>query len=314
MMQALAIAREFRAQAVLTSPYGFFWLAAARVAREMAIPLHLIVHDDWASTVTSNRGGCVGIVKRWFARRVMRPVYRQAASRLCVSPNMVEKYQMWFGARGDVLYPSRGDDSPAPRIRVRSAPCGPPVVAYCGLIHQAGTVDSLCQLAAVLATMNGRLDYYGPHTADVLAANWGLTAPVVRAIGFLPAAELGERVGSTAHVLFLPASFRRRERDDVSTLFPSKLADYTAIGLPVLVWGPNYSSAVRWAADNPGATVCVTDRNPTALIAPLKGLLDGPATAVSVAAAGVEAGNQYFDLTSARETFINAITSSTSDQ
>ncbi len=308
MMQTLDVVREFDAEAVLTSPYDFFWLAAARVARDLNIPLHLVLHDDWASTITSNRGGQVGMVKRWFVRRLMGPVYRQAASRLCVSPGMVEQYQAWFGAGADVLYPSRGEDSPAPRIRVRCECSGPPVVAYCGLIHQAGTAVLLRELAAVLAAMNGRLDYYSPYTADFLAANWGLTPPVVRSVGFLPAAEMGERVGRTAHILFLPASFEPREREDVSTLFPSKLADYTAIGLPVLVWGPGYSSAARWAAENPGATLCITDSDPTALKAALSRLVADPLHAVSVAIAGVEAGNQYFELTAARRKFFSAIT------
>jgi hypothetical protein len=308
MMQALDFVRGFDPEAVLTSPYDFFWLAAARMARNLGIPLHLILHDDWGSTVTSNRGGRVGMVKRWFTRLMMGPVYRQAASRLCVSPGMVEQYQSWFGVGADVLYPSRGDDSPELRLRIRRDSSGPPVVAYCGLIHQSGTAASLRKLAAVLTTMDGHLDYYGPYSADLLAANWGLAPPVVRAVGFFSAAEMGDRVGRTAQVLFLPASFEPREREDVATLFPSKLADYTAIGLPVLVWGPEYSSAARWAAENPGATVCVMDPDPAALKAALNRLVADPLYALSVATAGVEAGNRYFELAAVRKKFLSAIT------
>ena len=227
----------------------------------------------------------------------MGPVYRQAASRLCVSPGMVERHQAWFGSGADVLYPSRGEDSPEPRLRVRCDHEGPPVVAYCGLIHQVGTAVLLRELAAVLATMNGRLDFYGPYSADVLAANWGLTPPVVWAAGFFPAAEMGERVGCQRdgpRGSSLPASFEPREREDVSTLFPSKLADYTAIGLPVLVWGPGYSSAARWAAENPGATVCITDHDPTPVKAALNRLVGDPVYTVKVAMAGIQAGNRDF--------------------
>ena len=215
----------------------FLLAGGARAARELGIPLHLILYDDWASKVTGNREGRVGMMKRWVMRQVMGPVYRRATSRLCVSPGMAEQYQEWFKTGSKVLYPSRGDDSPEPRLRVRHVGDGPPVVAFCGRIHQAGNAALLRELAAVLATMNGRIDFYGPYTAQSLAVDYGLTAPVVRTAGFFPAAEMGERVGRTAHALFLPASFEPRERDDVATLFPSKLADYTAIGLPVLVWG-----------------------------------------------------------------------------
>lgn len=305
---ALAIVREFDPEAILTIPYDFFWLAADRIARALGIPLHLIVHDDWASTVTANRGGPIGRLKRGLVRRVMGPVYRQAASRLCVSPGMIERYRAWFGVGGDVLYPSRGEDSPEARVRVRSAPTGPPVVAYCGLIHQAGTAHLLRELAGVLRDLNGVLDYYGPYSADFLARTWRLSTPTVRVAGFLPAREMGERVARTAHAVFLPASFEPRERDDVTTLFPSKLADYTAIGLPVLMWGPVYSSAARWAAENPGAALCVTDPDPTAVRAAVRRLTDDREYATQVAAAGVEAGNRYFGLVTAREVFLAAIT------
>ncbi len=144
--QTLEAMHAFAPEAVLTIPYDFFWLATAEAARRLSLPLHLIIHDDWPSTVTSNRGGLIGGMKRWCARRLFGPVYRQAASRLCISPNMAEQYQRRFGAPGEVLYPNRGDDSPEPRVRVRESEGGPPVVAYCGwLIHQAGTAKLLCE-------------------------------------------------------------------------------------------------------------------------------------------------------------------------
>jgi hypothetical protein len=107
-------------------------------------------------------------------------------------------------------------------------------------------------------------------------------------------------------LLYLPASFHERERVDVSTLFPSKLADYTAVGLPVLVWGPAYSSAARWAADNPGATELVTGPGPAALQPALQRLSD-PVHAARVATAGVAAGARDFDPLAVRSRFWGAL-------
>src|SRR5262249_20905493 len=151
------------------------------------------------------------------------------------------------------------------------------------------------QLAEVLAGLGGHLDLYTLLSAHDLAAR-GLRPPTVRAPGFFPAAEMGERVARSAHALFLPASFAPRERVDVSTLFPSKLADYTSIGLPVLVWGPEYSSAARWVAENPGATVCVTEPSPASVRLALQRIAEDPEYAAGTAAAGLEAGNRDFDL------------------
>jgi hypothetical protein len=39
------------------------------------------------------------------------------------------------------------------------------------------------------------------------------------------------------------------ERENMELSFPSKLADYTAVGLTLLICGPRYCSAVKWADD-----------------------------------------------------------------
>jgi hypothetical protein len=134
-----------------------------------------------------------------------------------------------------------------------------------------------------------------------------LDLPNVRLPGFFPAAEVAERVGSTAHALFLPASFDPRERIDISTLFPSKLADYTAIGLPILVWGPGYSSAVRWATDHPGATVCITSTDLAAVQSAVMRLAEGPGYATDIASAGLVAGATCFDPAPAREALYSTL-------
>src|SRR5205823_3973379 len=125
---------------------------------------------------------------------------------------MVESCRAWYGAPGDLLYPSLGDDSPRPVIRVRPDRSGPPVAAFCGHIHQDGTTDLLRRLAGVLAGAGGHLDLYTVLSARELAAR-GLAAPNVGLRGFFPAHEMGERLGKSADVLFLPASFEPRERE-----------------------------------------------------------------------------------------------------
>ena len=136
---------------------------------------------------------------------------------------------------------------------------------------------------------------------------WELDLPNVRPRGFFGAAGMGERVGQTAHILFLPASFDPRERVDISTLFPSKLADYTAIGLPILVWGPDYSSAIRWAVDHPGATVYIADKDPAAIQTAVTRLMADRGFAAQIAAAGMSAGAECFNPASARRALHDAL-------
>ena len=58
--------------------------------------------------------------------------------------------------------------------------------------------------------------------------------------------------------------------------FPSKLTDYTAAGLPMLIYGPPYCSAVRWARENAGVAEMVDDENPKGLTEALHRLAASP--------------------------------------
>jgi hypothetical protein len=114
------------------------------------------------------------------------------------------------------------------------------------------------------------------------------------------------RVSETSDALFLPTSFESAEQTDMATLFPSKLADYTAIGLPVLVWAPRYSSAARWVTENQGAAELITDPDPTALREPII-RLKNPEYAAKIASAGVAAGIRDFSATTIRKRFMDAL-------
>jgi hypothetical protein len=296
---------EFAPEAVLTVSHMHLWFTAAAAAERLGVPLHLILHDDWPACQANYQRASTRPIARWACHQVMRRIYRRARSRLCISPGMEEHYRACFGVRGQVLYPCRGEDSPAGRVRVRPDAAGPPVVAYCGFIHPHAAPRSwlalIRKLADTLAALGGHLDLYTQMPREQLEAA-GLTPPTVRYPGFLPPAEMGERIGRTAHALFLNASFEPSEREEVATLFPSKLTDYTAIGLPILVWGPAYSSAARWAAENPDAAILVIDEDPGPVRDAITRVVADPDYAARLAAAAVRAGDRYFDPSVARST------------
>ena len=52
-------------------------------------------------------------------------------------------------------------------------------------------------------------------------------------------------------------SFDASDRANMEMAFPSKLADYTATGVPLMIYGPSYCSAVTWARENPGVAEVV---------------------------------------------------------
>src|SRR5439155_1149854 len=92
----------------------------------------------------------------------------------------------------------------------------------------------------------------------------------------VPARELVERLRREVDVLYLPMSFDLSERNAVEMSFPSKLTDYTATGLPLLIQGPEYCSAVRWAQEVCDVAEIATMRGSNALRASLKRLSESP--------------------------------------
>ena len=189
MMRTLP--HDFKPEAVLTVAHGYSWVTAAEFARRHRLPLHLIVHDDWPSMTRK---------KTPFAR-----VYREAASRLCVSPFMVDEYQRRYGVYGQVLYPSRAQDAPTfttPPERLREVG-RKTVFAFAGTINTPQISRLLRMLAECLDAQNGELLIFGPLTTSQ-AAVYGLDRPNIRLCGMLSSGELIQRLRSEVDALVVP--------------------------------------------------------------------------------------------------------------
>lgn len=230
----------FLPEAVLTVAHGVSWVTAAEYAARQCLPLHFICHDDWPSLVGAPHRP---LVDEAFAR-----VYRQAAARYCVSPFMVDEYQRRYGAAGTLLLPSRSADAvvfdaPAPRLREQPDRIQ---FVFAGTVNSPGYESLLRSLATSLAPFNADLVLFGPITSEQ-AKSAGLDRPNVKLGGLIPATELLLRLRAEADVLFVPMSFAMEDRANMRMGFPSKLTDYTAAGLPMLICGPPDCSAVRWA-------------------------------------------------------------------
>jgi glycosyltransferase involved in cell wall biosynthesis len=246
---------------VLTVAHGYSWLTAAEYAAKAKIPLCVIVHDDWP-----NIGKRRGWIQSWMRNR-FGEVYRQAAARLTVSPNMNDEYRVRYGVRGDVLYPSQAVDAIF-RNSHRYVDAGPVhtigksfAIAYAGTIAPAGYADLLKLVATCILGMGGKLVIYGPLTSEQ-ARSHGLDLPNIELRGLLAPEKLQECLVADADILLLPMSFEKEDASNMRFAFPSKLADYSLTDLPILILGPAYSSAVRWAQESGLATRVVTCMDP----------------------------------------------------
>jgi glycosyltransferase involved in cell wall biosynthesis len=259
-LQLKKLVEDFKPEAILTVLHGFSWLTAAVVAKKCKLPLHLITHDDWPH---------VNLMPKIFQSHLDKDfgkVYRQAVKRYCVSPYMEEIYRQRYGVEGTVLYPSRGFYAPefkAPPQRIKEA-SGKMTVAYAGSLHLRGYITSLIKLADFLEPFGGQLIIHSNINKED-AQKLGLHKPNVSVKSLIPSERMVEKLREEADVLYVPMTFEERFRAHMQTSFPSKLAEYTATGLPILIWGPSYCSAVRWAKENLGIAEIVDNPDVQAL-------------------------------------------------
>lgn len=296
------ILEGFEPQAVLTVAHGYSWMAAARFASQRGLPLHMIVHDDWPRVA-----GFRGVAARWLDREFGR-IYRAAASRLCVSPYMAQDYARRYGATASVLYPARAPgatvyDAPPDRLKDTGRPL---VAGFGGTVNTAGYVAALRALGEALAESGGHLEIFGPLRAED-AARQGLAAPTTRLNGLVKAEEFVALLRDRVDLLFAPMSFAPEDADNMKLSFPSKLTDYTACGLPILIYGPEYASAVQWARANPGVASVVTDDAGPALREAVRALQSDSALRLGLASKAIEAGARMFSAEAAERTFLDAL-------
>jgi glycosyltransferase involved in cell wall biosynthesis len=292
----------FHPEGVLTVAHGYGWLAAARLARERQLSLHLIVHDDWPRVAH-----ILPPFDAWLDRQFGR-VYCQARSRFCVSPFMRDDYKDRYDITGTVLYPSRAADCPAFE--------NPPerlgrddhliTVAFAGTINTPGYIQALVELAAALEPLGGQLFVFGPLSPEAARAV-RLDRPNIALQGLLKLGELMTRMRAEADVLFVPMSFAHADAANMKMGFPSKLTDYTAIGLPLLIYGPAYCSAVRWARENAGVAEVVDCEDAFALTSAVNRLANDPEYRIRLARCALAVGNRYFPHAVAEEAFLREI-------
>ena len=105
----------------------------------------------------------------------------------------------------------------------------------------------------------------------------------------------------------MPMSFNAVDRANMEFSFPSKLTDYTTAGLPLLIYGPHYCSAVQWARENPGVAEVVTADNAETLARTVGALAETPVLRAELGARALAVGDRYFSCVLARSVFHGAV-------
>jgi hypothetical protein len=164
-------------------------------------------------------------------------------------------------------------------------------VAFAGTINSSGYIRALVALQDALKLTGGRLLIFGPLSAET-AQQMRLNDPNTEIRGLLPPTELLTILRDEVDTLFVPMSFEPADRINMEMAFPSKLADYTATGLPLLIYGPRYCSAVTWARENPGVAAIVESEPDLCRAIAL--LANNPDMRLKLGKLALATGRQYF--------------------
>lgn len=293
---------NFSPTAVVSVAHGFLWISAAKWCEINNIPFYLIIHDDWPNFIEAPKP------LRILLGNIFRRILRQSSLRFCVSPTMASEYRKIYNCSCDVLFPFRGLETPAAVLRVKDAnkSVKKTIVGYLGSLPLRGYVASLLKTADLLAEINAELRIYGSHTLGDLSRH-GLDHPAISLFHSTSYAESFDRLVDEATALFCPASFYPGEAYIMQTLFPSKLADYTACGLPIIIWGPESSSAVKWAHARPNSAFVCTDLDGKPIQEFVLDLIDSPSRARLYAQGALDAGSCDFDPERGQDRFFRAI-------
>src|SRR5437667_1000491 len=116
---------------------------------------------------------------------------------------------------------------------------------------------------------------YGPLTPE-RSRTLRLDLPNIDLQGFTCSTAMRRSFQNKAHALLIPQSFLNCDRRQSVMSFPSKIADYTAVGLPLLILAPEYSSLVQWAKQIKGIAEIVTLEDAGAVKAAIERLMSSP--------------------------------------
>jgi glycosyltransferase involved in cell wall biosynthesis len=260
--------------------------AAYSYSRRFGVPLVLIVHDDpeefngsyaWAGSAT---------------RRQVRRIYQHATSRLCVSPELERTLQERYGAAGNVMYPNRSE-AIFPRAPHASLSLKEPDTLTLGFAGglSYGYGSRLVELVPLLRKAGAKVRLYGDNLpaaqcSDVLLNQGRLRTPE----------ETWARIQHECDAVLLPYCFANHGHQSLyRTHFPSKLPEYLALGMPVIIAGPSYATGVRWGIRNPESCVALTEPDGEEWINALTQLRHDAALRLRLSQNSVAAGNRDFD-------------------
>jgi glycosyltransferase involved in cell wall biosynthesis len=295
---ALWVIRRRRIRLMVSVAHERFFIAAAIASCLTSVPLVLAVHDDWVHT--QQRG--TPLLKPCF-RALFRFALRRAAHIYSVSVGMQELVKNTCGRESELQLPA-GAPYTVEQLAAPARLAEEPI----RILYAGGTVKNAESLVRLIKT--GTLEQYGLRTCSLdlyipltkehfLELGW--EHELVHLRGWVSHSELVQALHH-ADILFLPLSFAEEDIPIVIAGFPTKTAEYLACGRPILVFGPEYCSLVRYARQYGFAEV-VTQPSDDALAKGIRDIVSSPTHREELVSRALSVLSTNHDISKQRQNF-----------
>jgi glycosyltransferase involved in cell wall biosynthesis len=281
---------------VMTVAQGEGFHAAQRFAKRHNLPLVVFFHDWWPD---------MAAVPRIF-RRILEKHFillaKECSLGLCVCEGM--KVALGNGLNLKVFPPIPAKQDPAGIAQQKKSSTPSQFrILYAGNLRDYGTKLGMA-LEESLKHPEIQLQVRGTNP------KWtNEFKQKMRSIGcwleFAPRAVLDEWMAS-ADAFLIPMVFDPEMRRRMETSFPSKLIEMAQFGRPLVIWGPEYCSAVQWARQENRA-LCVTDPDPKVLLMALEKLASNQEALHRLSNAAREAAETEFSHDRIQAQFMEAL-------
>jgi glycosyltransferase involved in cell wall biosynthesis len=260
-------ARRFNPDLVLTGAETSMADLADRLARRLQRPLagHFM---DWPTYGMLAHRPVLAWASRQFVRR-----YRRCQLAFGICPEMLEALGPHPNAR--VFYPfapAHSQPLPPPPPGPIS-PQRPYTLLFAGNLGEWYGQALLDLWERIPAGGSLKLAIAGRHASWSAEREWQLVEDGTY-LGFLKGQPYQDAL-ARADALLVIMGFEAGARQIESTSFKSKIVDYLLAERPLIVWGPDYSTAVRHARSE-GFGLVVDTPDPAAVVKALKRLRDDP--------------------------------------
>ena len=283
---------SFRPDVLVTVSHGWWHIQARRIAKQLRLPLVSFFQDWWPDFPD---------IPVAFRSRVEREFHKTCAASdaaICVSDGM--RRELGEPPNALVLH-----DIPSMTKHECSTPDLnlPLRVVYFGNLSEYGPLVESA-LRVLTGSNQVRLEVFGPTPLWTSGVEKEFRSRGVYR-GFIPSSQLAKSL-QNFQVALVVMSFAPVHRRRMTTSFPSKIIDAVQIGLPVVIWGPEYCSAVKWARRQ-GQGLCVTDPNPLALAQALDELAASRSEQERLAKGAREAAAGEFDCERIQTHFVDTL-------